>query len=215
MVVHGIVDAGQAICSDMEEGAGGVVAVDEIDEGFAGAEDTEIAGAGGFDEAGAAGSVNAAEADDSSAGIEGELFGGEKNVGCGRAAYGGGFIDDGAVVLRINGGAAGENGKCRREDFEQVAQGVVINNAVSVGLSSFFAAQAMDEDIGVLTAGEAAAQFCWVGRVCRDDAVRFFREAFRGFFRGDEGGDVGSGVAKKIRASFTGVTATGEEDARS
>jgi hypothetical protein len=69
----------------MEKGAGGVVAVDQVDEGVGGAEGEGFVGAGGFDEAGAAGSVNAAEADGGTAGIEGDFFRGDQDI-AGRGA---------------------------------------------------------------------------------------------------------------------------------
>ena len=59
----------------MKEGAGGIVAVDQVDEGIGRAEGRRFAFAGGFDEAGAAGAVDGAEADGCSAGFEGEVFG--------------------------------------------------------------------------------------------------------------------------------------------
>jgi len=96
-----------------------------------------------------------------------------------------------------------------------VAQCFVINNAVGVGVASLFAAEAVDEDVGLFTTGEAGAELFTIRRVGGENAVGFAGEALGGFFRRNEGDDVPSGLAKKIRASFTGVTATGEEDARS
>jgi hypothetical protein len=78
-----------------------------------------------------------------------------------------------------------------------------------------FATQAVDEDIGIFATGELGAKFCKIGGVGGQDAVGFGGQAFRRFFRGNERGNVASGVVKKIRASFTGVTTAGEEDARS
>ena len=78
-----------------------------------------------------------------------------------------------------------------------------------------FSAEAVDEDVGVFATGELGAELFTIGRIGGEDAVGFAGEATGGFFRGDEGGDVPSGLAKKIRASFTGVTTAGEEDARS
>ena len=199
----------------MEEGAGGVVAVDEVDEGVGGTEGEGLVGAGGFDEAGAAGSIDAAEADRGAAGIGGDFFRGNQDVAGRSASDGRGFVDLARVVLRINGRAAGEDGEFRGEDFDQIAQGVAVNNPVGVGVASLFAAQAVDEDVRMLTTGELGAEFFRIGRVGGEDAVRFAGEAAGGFFRGNEGGDVPAGLGKKIRASFTGVTTTGEEDARS
>jgi hypothetical protein len=78
-----------------------------------------------------------------------------------------------------------------------------------------FATEAVDQNIGLFTSGECGAKLFTICGIGSEDAIRFVREATGGFFRGDEGGDVPTGLAKKIRASFTGVTATGEEDARS
>ena len=78
-----------------------------------------------------------------------------------------------------------------------------------------FATQAVDEDIGVFATGELGAKFGKIGGVGGQDAVGFTGQAPGGLFRGNERGDVASGVVKKIRASFTGVTTAGEEDARS
>ena len=214
VVVDGVVEAGEVVRSDVEEGAGGVVAVDEVDEGFGGAERAQVTGPGRVDKAGAAGSVDAAEADDRTAGVEGELFGGQDNITGGRAAGRGGFVDQGAIVLRVDGGAAGEDSEFRGEDFEEVAQRVVINNAVGGGIATVLAAQAVDEDIGVFATGEAGAKFCGIGGVGGEDAVGFVCQAPGGLFRGNERGDLGTGGGKKIRASFTGVTTAGEEDAR-
>jgi len=119
------------------------------------------------------------------------------------------------VVLRIDGGAAREDGEARGENVEQITERIVVNNAVGVGVAPFFAAEAVDEDIGLFTPGEFGAEFVRMRGVGGEDAVRFAGEATGGFFRGDEGRDVPSGLAKKIRASFTGVTTAGEEDARS
>ena len=215
VVVDGVEEAGEAVRADVEEGAGGVVAVDEVDEGVGGTEGEGLVGAGGFDEAGAAGSIDAAEADRGAAGIGGDFFRGDQDVAGRSAADGRGFVDFAGVVLRINGRAAGEDGELRGEDFDQIAQGVAVNNPVGVGVASLFTAQAVDEDVRMLTTGELGAEFFRIGRIGGEDAVRFAGEAAGGFFRGNEGGDVPSGLGKKIRASFTGVTATGEEDARS
>ena len=215
VVVDGVEDAGETAGADVAEGAGGVVAVDEVDEGFGGAKSTEVAGTGGVNKAGAAGSVDAAEADNGAAGLEGELFGGHENVAGGSSAHQGDFVDGGAVILRVDGGAAGEDGELRGENFDEVAQCIVINNAVSGGVASFFAAQAMDEDIGVDAAGEAGAEFLAVGGVGDDDGIGFAGEAAGRLLRRDEGGDGASGLVKKIRAPFTGVATAGEEDARS
>jgi len=73
----------------------------------------------------------------------------------------------------------------------------------------------MHKDVGLFTTGEFCAELFTIGSIGGDDAVRFVGEAFGRFFRGNQRRDVPSGLAKKIRASFTGVTATGEEDARS
>lgn len=215
VIVDGVEVAGEAVRADMEEGAGGVVAMDEVDEGVGGAEGEGLVGAGGFDEAGAAGSVDAAEADRGAAGIGGDFFRGDQDVAGRSAADGRVFVDLAGVILWIDGRAAGEDGELRGEDFDEIAQGVAVNNSVGVGVASLFAAQAVDEDIGMLAIGELGAEFVRIGGVGDKDAVRFAGEAAGGFFRGNEGGDVPSGLGKKIRASFTGVTAAGEEDARS
>jgi hypothetical protein len=199
----------------VEEGAGGVVAVDQVDEGVGGAEGEGFVGAGGFDETGASGSVNAAEADSGTAGIGGDFFRGDQDIAGWSAADGGVFVDFAGVVLRIDGGAAGEDGELGRKNFDQVAQGVAVNNPVGVGIASLFAAEAVDEDVGFFTTGEFGAEFFRVRRIGGEDTIGFAGEADGGFFRGNEGGDVPSGFAKKIRASFTGVTTAGEEDARS
>jgi hypothetical protein len=73
----------------------------------------------------------------------------------------------------------------------------------------------VDEHVGLFTTGEAGAELFTIGGVGGEDAIRFAGEALGGFVRGNEGSDVPSGLAKKIRASFTGVTTAGEEDARS
>jgi hypothetical protein len=96
-----------------------------------------------------------------------------------------------------------------------MAQGFILHNAVGPGVASFLAAKAVDEDIGPGATGEFGAEIVRIRRVGDNHAVRFAGEAAGGFQRGNKGGDVPTGVVKKIRASFTGVTATGEEDARS
>ena len=68
VVVDGVEEAGEAVGSDMEEGPGGIVAVDEIDEGIGRTEGEGLAGAGGFYEAGAVRAVDATEADGGAAG---------------------------------------------------------------------------------------------------------------------------------------------------
>lgn len=214
VVVDGVVESGEVLRSDMDEGAGGVVAVDEVDEGFGSAERAQVTGPGGVDEAGAAGSVDTAEADDRPAGVEGELFGGEENIAGGRAAGRGGFVDEGAVVLRVDGGAAGEDGELRGKDFEEMAQRVVINHAVGGGVATLLAAQAVDENIGVGATGELGTKFGKIGGVGGEDAVGLAGEAPGGLWRRNECGDLGTAGGKKIRASFTGVATAGEEDAR-
>ena len=87
VVVDGVEEAGEAVGSDMEEGAGGIVAVDEIDEGIGCTEREGLAGAGGFDEAGAVRAVDATEADGGATGLDGELLGLEQDV-AGRCAAG-------------------------------------------------------------------------------------------------------------------------------
>ena len=215
VVVDGVEEAGEAVRTDVEESAGGVVAVDEVDEGVGGTEGEGLVGAGGFDEAGAAGSVDAAEADRGAAGIGGDFFRGDQDVTGRSAADRRRFVHFARVILRIDGGAAGEDGELRSEKIDQVLQCLAVNNAVGVGVASLFAAQAVDEDVWMLTTGELGAEFSRIGRIGGEDAVRFAGEAAGGFFRGNEGGDVPAGLGKKIRASFTGVTTTGEEDARS
>jgi hypothetical protein len=73
----------------------------------------------------------------------------------------------------------------------------------------------MNEHIRLAVVAEFGAEFVRIGRIGGEDAVRFAGEAAGGFIRGNEDGDVPSGLAKKIRAPFTGVTTAGEEDARS
>jgi hypothetical protein len=73
----------------------------------------------------------------------------------------------------------------------------------------------MEEHIGLPMVAEFGAEFVRIGRIGSEDAVGFAGEAAGGLFRGNKGGDVPSGLGKKIRASFTGVTTAGEEDARS
>ena len=199
----------------MEESAGGVVAVDEIDEGVGRTEGEGFVGAGGFDEAGAAGSVDAAEADGGASGLEGDLFGGDQDVAGGGAADRGGFVDFAGVVLRIDGGAARENGELRAEDVDQVAECFAVNNAVGVRIASVFAAQAVNEDVGWRIIAELGAELFTIGGIGGDDAIRFAGQASGRFFRRNQRGDVPTDGGKKIRASFTGVAATGEEDARS
>ena len=63
MVVDSIEDAGLAEGCDVEEGTGGIVAMDEIDEGIGGTERQGLAGEGGLDKAGPARAVDAAETD--------------------------------------------------------------------------------------------------------------------------------------------------------
>jgi hypothetical protein len=96
-----------------------------------------------------------------------------------------------------------------------MAQRLLVNNAVGGGIASVIPAQAMNKHTGWSGAGEFGAEFIRVGRIGGEDAVGFAGEPAGGFHRGNEGGDVPAIRAKKIRASFTGVTATGEEDARS
>jgi hypothetical protein len=199
----------------VEEGAGGIVTVDEVDEGVRGTEGEGFVGAGGFDEAGAAGSVDATEADGGSAGGKGDLFSREQDIAGWGAADGGRFVDFAGVVLRIDRRAAGEDGELRLQDLDQIAQGAAVNNPVGFGVASLFAAEAVDEDVGLLATGEAGAELVRVRGVGGEDAVGLAGEAAGGFFRRNEGGDVPAGLGKKIRASFTGVTTTGEEDARS
>jgi hypothetical protein len=73
----------------------------------------------------------------------------------------------------------------------------------------------MNEHIRLAVAGELGEEFILVRGIGGEDAVRFAGKTAGGFFRGDKGGNLPSGLGKKIRASFTGVTAAGEEDARS
>ncbi len=73
----------------------------------------------------------------------------------------------------------------------------------------------MNEYAGRSAAGEFGAEFIRIGRIGGEDAVGLAGEPAGGFYRGNKGGDVPAVRTKKIRASFTGVTATGEEDARS
>jgi len=215
VVVDRIEDTRQAMRTDMKEGAGGVVAMDQIDEGIGGAEGKRFSRTRGLDEAGTVGSVDTAKADGGSSGFDRELFGAHQNVASRGATDRGRFVDFIGGVLRIDRGAAGEDGELRLEQIEEMLQSFLVNNAVGVGVASILAAQAMNEHIGLAVAGEFGSEFVRVRGVGDEDAVRFPGQAARGFFRGNQGGGVPSGPPKKIRASFTGVTATGEEDARS
>ena len=73
----------------------------------------------------------------------------------------------------------------------------------------------MDEEIGCRLAGECALNFFPVGRIDGENFVRLAGEPARRFFRGNQPGDLRAITVKKIRASFAGITATGDEDARS
>ncbi len=87
VVVDGIEDAGLAEGGDVEEGAGGIVAMDEIDEGIGGTEGKGLAGESGLDEAGPARAVDATETNGSATGLQGKLLGLEQDV-AGRCAAG-------------------------------------------------------------------------------------------------------------------------------
>ena len=215
MIIDSVVESGEVVRANVKEGAGGVVAVDQVDEGVGGAEGQGLVGAGGFDESGAAGSVNSAEADSSTAGFDRQFFGGHKDIARRGSAHRGGLVDFRSIVLRINRCAAGEDGELRFQDFDQIAQRFEVNDAVSLGVASVFPAQAVHEDIGRRAIAEFGAELFTIGGIGNKDAVRFSGQALGRFFRGNERGDLPSGRIKKIRASFTGVTATGEEDARS
>jgi hypothetical protein len=76
-------------------------------------------------------------------------------------------------------------------------------------------AQAEDENNGRRVCGKFPPEFRRVGGIGRDNRVRFVREAAGRFLGGDQPGDISSIAAKKIRASLAGVTAAGDEDARS
>ena len=86
VVVDGIEDAGLALGCDVEEGAGGIVAVDEIDEGVGGTERKGLAGEGGFDEAGPARAVDTTETEGGATCLRGKLLGLEQDVAGRRAA---------------------------------------------------------------------------------------------------------------------------------
>ena len=73
----------------------------------------------------------------------------------------------------------------------------------------------MDEHIGPRAIAELGAELFTIRRIGGDDAIWFAGQALGRFFRGNQRGDLPSGCIKKIRASFAGVTATGEKDARS
>jgi hypothetical protein len=73
----------------------------------------------------------------------------------------------------------------------------------------------VDKDVGVFATRELGPEFVRIRGVGNDHAIRLVRETAGRFFRGNQRGDFTSGFRKKIRASFTGVTTTGEEDARS
>jgi hypothetical protein len=76
-------------------------------------------------------------------------------------------------------------------------------------------AQAVDEKIRSRVAGKAALEFLAIGGVGSQNSVGFGGQPSGRFFRGYETGDFSAIPAKKIRASFAGITATGDEDARS
>lgn len=199
----------------MEEGTGGIVAMDEIDEGIGGTERKGLAGEGGLDKAGPARAVDAAETDGGATCLQGQLLGLEQDV-AGRCAAGRGcFIDLGGVVLRIDRRAAGENSKSGVEEFQKVVQGLAINPAVGFRVATIFTAQAVDEEVGAGLAGQGGAQLSGICRIRGDDAVGFAGQAPGGFFRRNKGGDLAACLVKEIRASFAGVATASEEDARS
>ena len=189
--------------------------MDQVDKGIGGAEGKRFVGPGGFDESGTAGPVNAAEAHGGAVGFEGDVFGLKQDIARRRAAHRGVFVDFAGVVLRIDGCAAGEDGEFRSEDVDQVAERFAVNNPVGVGIASLFTAQAMNEHIGLPATGQFGAQCFRIRGVGNKDTVGFASEAVSGFLRGNQRRDLPSGLAKKIRASLTGVTTAGEEDARS
>lgn len=199
----------------MKESAGRIIAVDQVDEGIGRAEGERFVGPGGLDEAGAAGAVDSTQSHSSSVHISGDFFRGDQDIAGWSSSDRRCFIDFARVVLRIDRGAAGEDGECRSENADQIAQRFAVNNAVGVGIASLFAAQAMDEHIGSVAAGQLGAEIVRTRRVGNKDAVRFVREAVGGFLRGNQRGDVPTGLVKKVRASLAGVATAGEEDARS
>ena len=193
---------------------GGIVAVSEIDEsvGIAG---RGCARARGFDESCAARTVDSAQAHHRAARPERQAFSLKEHVP-GRCSSSARFFGHRTtVVLRIDRGAPGEDAELRAQYFEEIAQSFHIGDAVGVRIASAVSAQAMDEEIGCGLARKATLQFGAVRGVYRKDLVRFIGEPVRRFFRRNQTGDLRPITVKKIRASFAGVTATGDEDARS
>jgi hypothetical protein len=72
----------------------------------------------------------------------------------------------------------------------------------------------VDEQVNRADAIGGGPQLGGVRGVEGEDAVGFGREAAGGRFRGNEAGDVPAFLRKKIRASFAGVAAASEDDAR-
>ena len=192
----------------------GIIAVDEIDETIRVAR-CGLTRARGLDEPRAPRTVNPTQTDDRPARGDGQPLGFQQDIP-GRRAAGARFLGDGAaVVLRVDGGAAGEDTEGRAQNFEKVAQGFDVSDAVGLRIASPMPAQAMDKNIGRRVSGKFSPEFLRIGGIGRDNRVRFARQAAGRFLGGDQPGDPGSIAAKKIRASFAGVTATGDEDARS
>jgi len=121
----------------VEEGPGGVVAVDLVEEASAVLLDNGFAGEEFFQEDATAGAVDAGKAGDRSAVGEDEVFGFAKDFPGFAVGLGGAFLGDFRTVgLGINRGARGEEQGAFREGVEQVAAAFEIHAPISIGAAT-------------------------------------------------------------------------------
>jgi uncharacterized membrane protein YgdD (TMEM256/DUF423 family) len=202
----------QAARDEMEQGAGGVIGVDLIDMARAIALDDGGAIQELAQQHGAGRAVYAGEAGYLAAVIESYLLGlAQYAAGWGSGLGGALLRDQGAIVLRVNGGAADEEHAGGFEAGDGVFEAAQVNLAVCL-FAATAGADGADEDIrglSIARGGKAGG----VGDVARDCAERLAGQASGGFWGTGHARHVPSRIGKEPRRAHPDEPAAEDNDA--
>ncbi len=189
VVVHRVVDTSDPALRRMDEGAGGIIPVNQINRGVGRSKGEWLATSRRGNEARPPGTVDAAKAEGGAPGLEGETFRFHKDIAGGSASGRGGLIDLASIVAGVDRGASGEDAELGGKNIEEVAQGFDVGKPVGLGVAPVLAAETMKEDVRGRLSFEDGAELCPVGGVSGKGAVGLGSQAVDRLGRRHQGGD--------------------------